>query len=54
MDCGFYVGQVLGLKGTVKYTEDWYWVCSGLHSIRKPGTGSVLDCRTYVGLVLGI
>ena len=27
---------------TVEYTEDWYWVCSGLKSIRRTGTGSVV------------
>ena len=39
---------------TVDYTEDCYWVCSGLKSIRMTGTGSVVDFRVYGGLVLGL
>ena len=54
MDSGLEGRLVLGLWGTVEYTEDWHWVCSGLNSIRRTGSGSILDFRYYVGLVLGL
>ena len=68
MDCREYGGLVLGFEWVVGYTEDWYcaylglsvdcmadWyqICSGL-SIWMTITGSIVNCRVYGGLVLGL
>ena len=49
MDCREYGGLELGLQWTVEYTEDWYWVYSGLKIIRSTSTGSVVKHRIYRG-----
>ena len=47
VDCSVYGGLILGLYWTVNYREDCNLVCSGLNSIRRTGTGHVVDCRLY-------
>ena len=37
----------LDCSGVVKYSEDVSCVCSGLRSIRRTGTGFVVECREY-------
>ena len=36
------------------FTDDCYWVCSGLGIIRRTDTWSVIDCRIHGGLVLDL
>ena len=41
----------MGLKGTVKYMEDWYCVYGGLQDIRRTRARHVADCGLYRVLV---
>ena len=66
LDCIISIRRLLGRLWTVMYQKIWYrgsselrhmsrTYCgrSGLHHIRRTGTGTVVDCRVSVVLVLG-
>ena len=49
-------GLVLGQKQTMSNQQAWYWDSSGrnrLCPVSRPGTGTVVDYRVSVELLLG-